>query len=76
MMVVNGVGANTVAVLDRGLMYGDGVFRTLALRDGKLLTGLGLTLCPLGRFQVQLSLNIVPARLKLATLCSAVRQRV
>lgn len=37
MMVVNGVGANTVAVLDRGLMYGDGVFRTLALRDGKLL---------------------------------------
>lgn len=36
MMVVNGVIANTIAVLDRGLAYGDGVFRTLALRDGKL----------------------------------------
>ncbi|MEO1765632.1 aminodeoxychorismate lyase [Thiobacter aerophilum] len=34
-MLVNGVAADTVAVLNRGLMYGDGVFRTLRVVGGR-----------------------------------------
>lgn len=34
MTFVNGVEQNTVSALDRGLAYGDGVFRTLLLRGG------------------------------------------
>lgn len=36
MMVLNGQLATTIDARDRGLAYGDGVFRTLALRDGAL----------------------------------------
>jgi 4-amino-4-deoxychorismate lyase len=32
-VLVNGVASNTVAVTDRGLLYGDGVFETLAVID-------------------------------------------
>jgi 4-amino-4-deoxychorismate lyase len=35
MILVNGAVTNSVAALDRGLAYGDGVFRTLAIRKGK-----------------------------------------
>jgi 4-amino-4-deoxychorismate lyase len=35
MILVNGVAAETVAATDRGLAYGDGVFRTLLSRRGK-----------------------------------------
>jgi 4-amino-4-deoxychorismate lyase len=35
MILVNGVAAETVAATDRGLAYGDGVFRTLISRQGK-----------------------------------------
>ena len=35
MNLVNGVERDAVSVRDRGLMYGDGVFRTFPLRDGK-----------------------------------------
>ncbi|KUM04512.1 aminodeoxychorismate lyase [Chromobacterium subtsugae] len=34
-MLVNGLPAEAVSALDRGLAYGDGVFRTLQLRDGR-----------------------------------------
>jgi 4-amino-4-deoxychorismate lyase len=34
MILVNGLESSCVSVLDRGLMYGDGVFRTLLLRKG------------------------------------------
>lgn len=36
MILVNGVAVDTVPAADRGLAYGDGVFRTLALRDGRV----------------------------------------
>lgn len=35
--LINGVPCDTISVNDRGLLYGDGVFRTLLLRHGKLL---------------------------------------
>jgi 4-amino-4-deoxychorismate lyase len=35
MNLVNGVQSDAVSVRDRGLMYGDGVFRTFPLRGGK-----------------------------------------
>lgn len=36
-MIINGLPQDTINVSDRGLMYGDGVFRTLLLRQGKPL---------------------------------------
>lgn len=35
--LINGVPCDTISVNDRGLLYGDGVFRTLLLRKGKVL---------------------------------------
>lgn len=35
MILVNGAAADSVAVTDRGLAYGDGVFRTLLVRRGR-----------------------------------------
>ena len=35
MNIVNGVACDVVGVRDRGLAYGDGVFRTFPVRDGK-----------------------------------------
>lgn len=35
MILVNGAASSSLAVTDRGLAYGDGVFRTLALRGGR-----------------------------------------
>jgi 4-amino-4-deoxychorismate lyase len=35
MIIVNGAVADTIPVMDRGLMYGDGVFRTLRVRNGQ-----------------------------------------
>ncbi|MFN7086785.1 MAG: aminodeoxychorismate lyase [Burkholderiales bacterium] len=35
MILVNGVPSDVIAVTDRGLAYGDGVFRTLAVRGGR-----------------------------------------
>ena len=34
MVLINGKSADTVSVSDRGLQYGDGVFETIAYRDG------------------------------------------
>jgi 4-amino-4-deoxychorismate lyase len=34
--LINGVPCETISVHDRGLLYGDGVFRTVLLRHGKL----------------------------------------
>ncbi|HET9122747.1 MAG TPA: aminotransferase class IV, partial [Acidiferrobacteraceae bacterium] len=36
-ILVNGEQQETVSVLDRGLTYGDGLFETLAVRDGRPL---------------------------------------
>lgn len=36
-MIINGVTTDFVNANDRGLMYGDGVFRTLLLQQGKLI---------------------------------------
>ena len=35
MIIVDGIPQETIPATDRGFAYGDGVFRTLALRDGK-----------------------------------------
>ena len=35
MILVNGAAADSVAATDRGLAYGDGVFRTMLARGGK-----------------------------------------
>jgi 4-amino-4-deoxychorismate lyase len=35
--LINGATSDTISVNDRGLLYGDGVFRTLLLRKGKVL---------------------------------------
>lgn len=37
MILVNGQPGDTLPVQDRGLAYGDGLFETLAVRDGKPL---------------------------------------
>jgi len=37
MILVNGHPADTVDALDRGLAYGDGIFRTLRTQDGQPL---------------------------------------
>jgi 4-amino-4-deoxychorismate lyase len=37
--LVNGLPSRSVDACDRGLMYGDGVFRTLAVRAGRALNG-------------------------------------
>jgi 4-amino-4-deoxychorismate lyase len=34
-LLINGVPGDSIAALDRGLAYGDGVFRTLAVSEGK-----------------------------------------
>jgi 4-amino-4-deoxychorismate lyase len=36
-MLVNGVAGNSISIRDRGLLYGDGVFRTLRATKGKAL---------------------------------------
>ena len=36
-MLINGVPSNQLSAYDRGLLYGDGVFRTLRVVNGKLL---------------------------------------
>jgi len=36
-MLVNGVPGNSISIRDRGLLYGDGVFRTLRAAQGKAL---------------------------------------
>lgn len=38
MVLVNGLPGESIRVFDRGLMYGDGVFRTLLARNGKPLS--------------------------------------
>jgi len=35
--LINGVSGNHISVLDRGFQYGDGVFETIALQNGRLL---------------------------------------
>lgn len=35
--LINGATSDTISINDRGLLYGDGVFRTLLLRRGKVL---------------------------------------
>jgi 4-amino-4-deoxychorismate lyase len=35
MILVNGIPGDVIAVTDRGLSYGDGVFRTLTVREGR-----------------------------------------
>ncbi|PCH66100.1 MAG: aminodeoxychorismate lyase, partial [Gammaproteobacteria bacterium] len=36
MILVNGQPENTINVLDRGLQYGDGLFETIAFRNGQI----------------------------------------
>jgi 4-amino-4-deoxychorismate lyase len=36
MILINGIPGDVIAVTDRGLSYGDGVFRTLTVREGRL----------------------------------------
>ncbi|OGS80631.1 MAG: aminodeoxychorismate lyase [Gallionellales bacterium GWA2_55_18] len=36
-MLVNGIPGNSISIRDRGLLYGDGVFRTLRVAQGKAL---------------------------------------
>jgi 4-amino-4-deoxychorismate lyase len=36
MIIVNGSAAETIPVMDRGLMYGDGVFRTMRVEHGQV----------------------------------------
>ncbi len=36
MIIVNGSVADTIPVMDRGLMYGDGVFRTMRVEGGRI----------------------------------------
>ena len=36
MILVNGLATDQVLACDRGLLYGDGVFRTLVMRDGRV----------------------------------------
>lgn len=36
-MLINGVPGDYISILDRGLQYGDGVFRTMRVRDGAVL---------------------------------------
>ena len=36
-VIINGNQADTISSLDRGLLYGDGVFETIAVKQGKLL---------------------------------------
>lgn len=36
-MLINGAPGNSISALDRGLLYGDGVFRTLRIQDGQPL---------------------------------------
>lgn len=36
-MLVNGISGNTISIRDRGLLYGDGVFRTLCASQGRAL---------------------------------------
>lgn len=36
-MIINGLHIETISANDRGLIYGDGVFRTMLVREGKLL---------------------------------------
>ena len=35
MMLINGVASTTVSATDRGLAFGDGIFRTMAFQDGE-----------------------------------------
>lgn len=35
--LINGHSANTISITDRGLQYGDGLFETIAIVDGRLL---------------------------------------
>lgn len=35
-ILINGEAKETISVLDRGLQYGDGLFETMAVRDGKI----------------------------------------
>lgn len=37
MMIINGLSGEFVSANDRGLVYGDGVFRTMLVRDGQLV---------------------------------------
>ena len=36
-MLINGLQGDAVSIHDRGLLYGDGVFRTLRVHDGRVL---------------------------------------
>ena len=37
MMIINGIQTNMLDASDRGLMYGDGVFRTMVMRDSRVV---------------------------------------
>ena len=41
MILINGQQGNSIHVMDRGVMYGDGVFRTMRMRDGRVHCWLG-----------------------------------
>ncbi len=41
MIIINGQQGNSIQVMDRSFMYGDGVFRTMRMRDGRINAWLG-----------------------------------
>ncbi|MBI5751421.1 MAG: aminodeoxychorismate lyase [Hydrogenophilales bacterium] len=41
MIIINGQQGNSIHVMDRSVMYGDGVFRTMRMRDGRVSCWLG-----------------------------------
>ncbi len=38
MIIINGEPGNSIHVMDRGMMYGDGVFRTMRMENGRILS--------------------------------------
>lgn len=72
MILINGQPDNRIPVSDRGLQYGDGVFETLAFRQGKLeLLEAHLARLKLGCERLRLPFNEFDnLKLELATLCA------
>lgn len=72
MILINGQPDNRIPVSDRGLQYGDGVFETLAFRDGELeLLDAHLARLMLGCERLGIAFHEADKlRLELATLCA------
>jgi len=71
-ILINGQPDNRIPVTDRGLQYGDGVFETLAFRQGELeFLEAHLNRLQLGCERLRISFDAVDTlKLELATLCA------